>query len=168
MGGRGSFSGKQSGIITSGSSNYGAPGTYEVHRSGDLSAPNKMIFLSASFGEASNYGKESNKNIDTYHIKLNNPLVVNGSTDGEMLRNAWEKLHPGKSYLKGPMTSKKWQTRDKENASALSKSSYDAIIYKKPSGRHEVQIAKKDANRLVKTKTTKHSGKRYTYDDRWV
>ena len=168
MGGRGSFSGKQSGIITSSSSNYGAPGTYEVHRSGDLSAPNKMIFLSASFGEASNYGKESNKNIDTYHIKLNNPLVVNGSTDGEMLRNAWEKLHPGKSYPKGPMTSKKWQTRDKENASALSKSSYDAIIYKKPSGRHEVQIAKKDANRLVKTKTTKHSGKMYTYDDRWV
>jgi hypothetical protein len=168
MGGRSSFSGKQSGLITSSSSNYGVPGTYEVHRSGDLSAPNKMIFLSASFGEASNYGKESNKNIDTYHIKLNNPLVVNGSTDGEMLRNAWEKLHPGKSYPKGPMTSKKWQTRDKENASALSKSSYDAIIYKKPSGRHEVQITKKDANKLVKTKTTKHSGKRYTYDNRWI
>lgn len=168
MGGRGSFSGKRSGLITGGSSNYGAPGTYEVYRSGDLSAPNKMIFLSTSFGEASNYGKEQNKNIDTYHIKLNNPLVVTGSTDGEMLRNAWEKLHPGKSYPKGPMTSKKWQTRDKENASALSKSSYDAIIYKKPSGRHEVQIAKKDVNRLVKTKTTKHSGKFFTYDNRWI
>ena len=34
MGGRSSYSGKQSGIITSSSSNYGAPGTYEVHRSG--------------------------------------------------------------------------------------------------------------------------------------
>ena len=110
---------------------------------GGLSAPNGMIFLSASFGEASNYGRESNKNIDTYHIKLNNPLVVTGSTDGEMLKNAWEKLHPGKPYPKGPMNSKKWQTRDRENASALSKSSYDAIIYKKSSGRHEVQVSKK-------------------------
>ena len=168
MGGRSSSSGKQSGLITISYSNYGATGTYEVYRSGDLSAPNKMIFLSASFGEASNYGKESNKNIDTYHIKLDNPLVVTGSTDGEMLKNAWEKLHPGKSYPKGPMSSKKWQTRDKENASALSKSSYDAIIYKKPSGRHEVQISKKDAGKLTKTKTTKHSGKFYTYDNRWI
>lgn len=93
--------------------------------------------------------------------------MVSGSTDGEMLKNAWEKLHPGKSYPKGPVTSKKWQSRDRENASALSKSPYDAIIYKKSGGRHEVQISKKDANKLNKIKTTKHSGKFYTYDNKW-
>ena len=168
MGGRGSSSNKSSGIIKNTSDNYGKPGTYEVFRTGNLSAPNVMIFLSASFGEASNYGKDSKTDIDTYHIKITNPLVVSGSTDGEMLKNAWEKLHPGKSYPKGPVTSKKWQSRDKENATALSKSPYDAIIYKKSSGRHEVQISKKDAGRLIKTKTTKHSGKLYTYDNRWI
>lgn len=127
-----------------------------------------MVFLSASFGEASNYGRSEKKNIDTYHIKLDNPLVVEGPTDAALLKNAWEKLHPGKQYPKGPINSKKWQARDKQNASALSKSSYDAIIYKKSNGNHEVQIAKKDSGKLIKTKSTKHSGKLYDYKGDWV
>lgn len=173
MGGRGSYSGKNNQIIRESSDNFGSAGTYEVFRSGDLSAPNGMIFFSTSFGEASNYGKSHgdspNKDIDTYHIKINNPLVVTGSTDVEMLRNAWEKLHPGKQYPKGPIDSKKWQKADKQNAKALLDSPYDAIIYLKPKGRHEIMIPKKQADKqLNKVKTTKHSGKFYNYKDEWV
>lgn len=168
MGGRGSSSGRSTGVITSSSSGYGKPGLYEVYRSGDLSAPNGMVFLTASFGEASNYGHSSQRDIDTYQIYLSNPLVVEGPTDAAMLRNAWIKLHPGKEYPKGPITDKKWQARDRQNASALSKSNYDGIIYKKSDGRHEVQISKKDVNKLKKVRSTKHSGKFYTYKGEWI
>lgn len=114
-------------------------------------------------------GDSANKNIDTYHVKLNNPLVVTGSTDAEMLRNAWEKLHPGEPYPnKGPITSKQWQKTDKQNAKALLDSEYDAIIYLKPKGRHEIQIPKKQSDKLNKVKTTEHSGKFYNYKDEWV
>lgn len=40
MDGRGSSSNKSSGIIKNTSDNYGKPGTYEVFRTGNLSAPN--------------------------------------------------------------------------------------------------------------------------------
>lgn len=155
-------------LITQGSSDYGSPGLYEVHRSGDLSAPNGMIFLSASFGDASNYGKDTNGNIDTYQIQLNNPLVVTGDTDVAMLRKAYSILNPDRRLPTGGITSKKWQQMDKQNASALNKSQYDGIIYKKNNGRHEVQISKKRVNELKQTKTTKHSGKLYDYKGDWI
>lgn len=173
MGGRGSSGARGGGgnIIKEGSDKFGKPGLYEVYKAGDLSAPNGMVFLSASYGEASNYGKDQgygSKNIDTYQIQLSNPLVVRGDTDGEMLKSAWETLHPNKEYPKGPMTSSKWQRLDKQNASALAKSPFDSIIYLKKSGRHEVQVPKSRVSELKKTKSDRHSGKFYTYENKWI
>ena len=172
MGGRGSSGDRaKNSIISFNSKDYGNPGIYEVYRAGDLSAPNKMIFLSASYGEASNYGKDKGygaKNIDTYHVEISNPLVVKGDTDGELLRNAWISLHPNQQYPKGAMNDSKWQRLDRQNAEALKTSRYDAIIYLKKSGRHEVQIPKYLSNKLKLIKSDRHSGKFYTYDNRWV
>lgn len=165
MGGRGSNSG--SSLVTEYSSDYGKPGTYELYRVGNLDAPNGMIFLSASPDETALYSfgrdKSTGKNADSfeqYQLKIKNPLVVEEGSDRDNVIAAWKALHPGQDpgLKTSGLPARKWQQMDKQNAKALADSPYDAIIYKKSNGNHEVQIPKSSAESLKKTNSYKYSG----------
>lgn len=153
MGGRGSSTG---GLVTNESSNFGRPGTYELYRTGDLTAPNGMIFLSADALESTGY-QHDRVSLEQYQLNIKNPLVVSEDTDRNNVIAAWKALHPGEDpkIKTSGLSAKKWQQMDQQNAKALEKSDYDAIIYKKADGKHEVQIPKSSANRLTKKNSYK-------------
>lgn len=156
MGGRGGSSGMQGGLLTNKSPDFGRPGTYELYRTGDLTAPNGMIFLSASALESTGY-QHDRVSLEQYQIDIKNPLVVSEDTDRNNVIAAWKALHPGEDpkIKTSGLPARKWQQMDKQNAKALEKSDYDAIIYKKADGKHEVQIPKSSADRLTKKNSYK-------------
>ena len=51
---------------------------------------------------------------------------------------------------------------DKQNAKALENSPYDAIIYKKPDGRQEIQILKSSSKSLKQTNSFEYKGQIYS------
>ena len=139
----------------------GRPGTYRLYRSGDLSAPNGMIFFAAEPSEAEFYG-EVNRDMDAYELDVQNPLVIEANGDAQAVRLAWEALHPGKELKLGSRGldpgSGKWVQLDKQNASALNKSEHDAIIYKIDGKVKEIQIPGKQRDRLNKKDTREYLG----------
>lgn len=174
--------GGSSGLLTDESSDFGKPGTYELYRAGELDAPNGMIFLSASLGESNDYAQyrtitnpDGSKRLDPlssierYKLDIKNPLVVSEDTDRNNLVAAWKALHPGQDpKLKtSGMPARKWQQMDRQNAKALENSDYDAIIYKKPNGRHEVQIPKSSRDSLKLTKKVNRPGISLGKDGKW-
>lgn len=171
MGGRGGSSGiSGAGLITDQSSNFGSPGTYELYRSGNLDAPNGMIFLSASLGESMKYGETQHQGtVERYQLDIKNPLVVSESSDRDNVIAAWKALHPGEDpgIKTSGLPAKKWQQMDKQNAKALADSPYDAIIYKKADGRHEVQIPKSSSNALVLKKKIDRPNLTYNKNGEW-
>lgn len=170
MGGRGSSSAAGGNLITDESTNFGAPGTYELYRAGNLDAPNDMIFLSASLGETLAYARSSSVNtMERYQIDIKNPLIVSEDTDRNNVIAAWKALHPGEDpkIKTSGLPAKQWQRMDKQNAKALESSPYDAIIYKKANGRHEVQIPKSSASKLKMDKSIKYPNMVYNSENRW-
>lgn len=160
----------QGGLLTDKSPDFGKPGTYELYRAGELNAPNGMIFLSASLGESMEYGSAGNHStVERYQIDVKNPLVVSEDSDRNNLIAAWKALHPGEDpkVKTSGMPAKKWQQMDKQNAKALEKSDYDAIIYKKPNGRHEVQIPKSASNNLTLKKKINRPDLIYNKKGEW-
>ena len=135
----------------------GAPGTYRLFRSGDLTAPNGMIFLAAQSSEAEYYGS-MDRDLDAYDLDVKNPLLIDAPTDVAAVQRAWKALHPDKELKLGPngLVGNKWQTLDKQNSSALKKSDYDAIIYKIDGKVKEVQIPGKDRDRLKLLQTREY------------
>lgn len=169
MGGRGGSS-RIGGLLTDQSPDFGRAGTYELYRSGDLSAPNGMIFLSASLGESMRYGATSgHETVERYQLKLKNPLVVSEDSDRDNVIAAWKALHPGEDpgIKTSGLPARKWQQMDKQNAEALVDSPYDAIIYKKSDGRHEVQIPKSASDSLVLKKKINRPSLTYNKDGEW-
>lgn len=162
-------------VMTDESSDFGEAGTYELYRVGGFEAKSGMAFFSASPAEVSLYAfarhkiKASDGNgytledadsFSQYRVKLNNPLVVHESSDRNNVIAAWKKLHPGEDpkIKTNGLPAKKWQQMDKQNAKALVNSPYDAIIYKKDNGHHEVQIPLASIGNVKKTNTYKYSG----------
>lgn len=152
----------RSGLLTDKSPDFGRPGTYELYRSGGMDAPNGMIFLSASPAETSKYVHEEDgrTTFEQYQVNIKNPLVVSEDTDRNNVIAAWKALHPGEDpkIKTSGLPAKKWQQMDKQNAKALENSEYDAIIYKKANGRHEVQIPKSSGSSLKKTNSYDSKG----------
>lgn len=170
MGGRGSSSVAGGNLITDESANFGAPGTYELYRAGNLDAPNGMVFLSASLGETLAYARSSDVNtMERYQLDIKNPLIVSEDTDRNNVIAAWKALHPGEDpkIKTSGLPARKWQQMDKQNAKALESSPYDAIIYKKANGRHEVQIPKSSVDKLKIDKSIKYPDMVYNKDNRW-
>lgn len=152
-------------------------GTYELYRAGNLEAPNGMIFLTTRPEEAANYAlvgtrtklesggyrSEPHKTIEQYKLNIKNPLVVDEGTDRNNIIKAWQILHPGEDakIKTSGLPAKQWQRMDKQNAKALENSQYDAIIYKKPDGRQEIQIPKSAASKLKQTNSYEYGGQHY-------
>ena len=161
---------------TSNSNEYA--GTYELYRAGNLEAPNGMIFLTTSPEEAAQYAfsgtktkvesggyiSEMHKSIEQYSLNIKNPLVVDEGTDRNNIIKAWQILHPGEDakIKTSGLPAKQWQRMDKQNAKALENSPYDAIIYKKPDGKQEIQIPKSAVNSLKQTNSFKYDGQTYS------
>lgn len=164
MGGRGSTS-AASGLITDQSSNFGQPGVYRLYRAGNLDAPRGMVFFDASFDEASWYSyrplnlKSAPDTVEEYDLQISNPLYVQADSKADAVLQAWKTLHPeGDPKVKiktqdgkTTMNSTDWQKIDKQNAKALEKSGYDAIVIQDGSGHHEVQVHKSSVRNLKAT-----------------
>ena len=139
------------GKITLNSENFGEAGDYVVYRNGSIGSSG-MIFFSPKKEGADTYSfAHGGSNTGEYEVHLEKPLVIRGETDVECIKKAYETLHPGKA-VKGPMTSAKWISCDKANASALNSGTdgYDSVVYiinGKPS---EVQVSAKKAKKSVK------------------
>jgi len=139
------------GKITLNSDNFGEAGDYVVYRNGSIGSSG-MIFFSPKKEGADTYSfAHGGSNTGEYEVHLEKPLVIRGETDVECIKKAYETLHPGKA-VKGPMTSAKWISCDKANASALNSGTdgYDSVVYiinGKPS---EVQVSAKKAKKSVK------------------
>ena len=140
----------EEGFINKSSPDFGKPGTYVMYRSGAI-GKGGMLFFSPDKAGADQYADLHDNKTGQYTVEIKNPLVITGETDPQCVRRAWEALHPGKK-AKSPDGSK-WVTMDKQNASALSKSEYDAIIYKIGDEPHEIQIPARQAKRLSKIAT---------------
>lgn len=139
------------GKITLNSENFGEAGDYVVYRNGSIGSSG-MIFFSPKKEGADSYSfAHGGSNTGEYEVHLEKPLVIRGETDVECIKKAYETLHPGKA-VKGPLTSAKWISCDKANASALNSGTdgYDSVVYiinGKPS---EVQVSAKKAKKSVK------------------
>lgn len=139
------------GKITMNSENFGEAGDYVVYRNGSIGSSG-MIFFSPKKEGADSYSfAHGGSNTGEYEVHLEKPLVIRGETDVECIKKAYETLHPGKA-VKGPLTSAKWISCDKANASALNSGTdgYDSVVYiinGKPS---EVQVSAKKAKKSVK------------------
>ena len=103
-------------------------------------------------------------------MHLKKPLVIHGTTDVDCILQAYESLHPGKT-IKGPITSSKWISSDKANASALNSGvgGYDSIVYVLNGKPHEVQVsakkAKRDVTKTGEYTTTQWSRSGHTYEE---
>ncbi len=165
-----SVHGERPGKITESSSNFGEEGDYVVYRNGSIGSSGMIFFSPKKEGADSYASLHDSGNTGEYEVHLKNPLVINGTTDVECIKQAYEKLHPGKT-LKGPLTSSKWISCDKANASALNSGvgGYDSIVYVLNGEPHEVQVSAKKAKRdVAKTgeyTTTKWSRSGYTYEE---
>ena len=139
------------GKITLNSENFGEAGDYVVYRNGSIGSSG-MIFFSPKKEGADSYSfAHGGSNTCEYEVHLEKPLVIRGETDVACIKKAYETLHPGKA-VKGPLTSAKWISCDKANASALNAGTdgYDSVVYiinGKPS---EVQVSAKKAKKTVK------------------
>lgn len=127
----------EEGLISSGSSKYGQPGSYAIYRTGEVSE-NGMVFFATTKEGADTYASQHDNKTSQYRAVLKNPLVVEGAGDGECLAKAHEIL-TGKK-ISGGLTDTKWIAADRQNASALASSGYDSIIYVVNGRPTEVQI----------------------------
>lgn len=150
--------GAKEGKITESSENFGEPGDYVVYRNGNVGSSG-MIFYSPVKEGADQYASQhENGNTSEYEVHLDNPLVIRGDTDVACIRAAYNALHPDKP-LKGELTSSKWISCDKQNATALNSgnSGYDSVIYiigGKPS---EVQVSAKKVKSDKVKKTAEYT-----------
>lgn len=128
-----------------------AESTYTLYRSGDLSAPNKMLFFSPDRSVADSYS--NGRKIGEYQVKISNPLIINATNDVNAILQITKKLQ-GKDVETYDLDGDKWQKLDKRNAEILKKSPYDAIFIKQDGKIKEVQIAK-DQFRGIKLKENK-------------
>lgn len=161
---------EKAGKITAESDGFGQEGDYVVYRNGSIGS-NGMIFLSPKKEGADSYSSlHGNGNTGEYEIPLRSPLVIQGKSDAECIKKAYEALHPEKP-ISGEMSAKKWISCDKANASALNsgQGGYDSIIYVINGEPSEVQIsAKKARTELKKTgeyTVTDWSKSGYTYEE---
>lgn len=158
------------GKITANSDNFGEAGDYIIYRNGTV-GDKGMVFFSPKKEGADLYSDNHNgRNTEEYEVTLKKPLVVRAETDVACVKAAYNELHPDKPF-KGELTSGKWISTDKANASALNNGvgGYDSIVYiinGKPS---EVQISGKMAKgNVIKTgeyTTTDWSRSGYTYEE---
>lgn len=165
-----SVHGEKPGKITEASANFGSEGDYVVYRNGSIGSSG-MIFFAPKKEQADTYSSlHDSGNTGQYEVHLKNPLVINGTTEVECIKKAYERLHPGKT-IKGPLTSSKWISSDKANASALNSGvgGYDSIVYVLNGKPHEVQVsakkAKKDVAKTGEYTTTKWSRSGHTYEE---
>lgn len=131
----------------------GIPGEYTLYRAGDLNVQQGIIFMTTSRATAETYQDtgSTHRDVNTYSLNISNPLVIDGEgMDTVALRKGWLALHPGKTmadYRKklgsGGLTAKKWQQLDRENATGLNASPYDAVVYKNGNKIKEVWVSKK-------------------------
>lgn len=137
---------EKDGKITLNSKNFGEAGEYVVYRNGNVGSSG-MVFLSPKKEVADSYAFSHNgENTKEYEVRLEKPLVIDGPTDVACITKAYNTLHPEKPH-KGELTSSKWISYDKANASALNKnaSGYDSIIYIINGKPAEVQVSAKKA-----------------------
>ena len=116
----------------------GKPGEYTLYRAGEVERTG-FVFLTTDKSVADSYSQGGERAVGEYKVQINNPLVIDGEGyDTVALRKAWLALHPGttiddykKEIVKGGgMTEAKWKKADRQNAAALLKSPYDAVVYK--------------------------------------
>lgn len=138
----------EKGYINSKSADFGKPGNYVMYRTGDLSQ--KMLFFAPSKEGADAYASLHDGKTSQYHVRIKNPLVVDGKTDVECINKAYTALHGGKT-LKSLITGSQWIKADASNARELSKNGYDAIIYTIDGDPHEIQVTQSRKNDLTKT-----------------
>ena len=140
------------GKITYNSPDFGKPGKYVMYRQGNLGNNSMMFFAPMKEGadlyaSARSLGDEGPTG--QYEVEIKNPLIIKGGGDSECINKAYAALHPDKPKL--VQNGSQWKKADAENASALNKSEYDAIIYiinGKPS---EIQVTKKRIKDVKKT-----------------
>lgn len=115
-----------------------------------------------SYTETDPYDRSDTRTV-TY-TKIGPDTWKGKDTDRNNVIAAWKALHPGKdpNIKTSGLPARKWQQMDKQNAKALADSPYDAIIYKKADGRHEVQIPKSQSDSLKKTNSYKYGGQRFS------
>lgn len=155
---------KNDGIIRAGSPDYGKPGQYEVFRSGNMNAPNGMIYTAPTFGGANTYantGKVERKTVERWNVNIKNPLVIEGRSDVENLKLTYKALF-GKDFGDKPLDEKTWQKYDAMFARKLNKFSnkYDAIITKINGEPREIQLPKEKA-------LMRQTGSYNRYDMEW-
>lgn len=147
MGGRGNSLGMRGSGSQDSALIAGKPGEYTLYRAGDVGRTG-FVFLTTDRSVADTYSQGGERAVGEYKVQINNPLVIDGEGyDTVALRNAWIALHPGKTVqdyskeiVKGGMTEAKWKKADKQNAAALLKSPYDAVVYKNGDKVREVWI----------------------------
>lgn len=139
MGGGGNSVSQDSRLIS------GEPGEYTLYRAGEVERRG-FVFLTTDKDVADSYSEDGTRAVSAYKVQINNPLVIDASTDTEALRNAWLELHPTKgpqdyrNIIKGNLTAAKWQRIDADNARALLNTTYDAVVYKNGNKIREVWV----------------------------
>lgn len=128
----------ESGLINSNSEQYGQPGSYAIYRTGRISDSGMVFFASTKEGADTYASLHSEGNTVQYKARLENPLVVEGTSDGQCLKKAYAAL-TGKTYP-GAITEEVWKSLDKQNAAAIVSSGHDAIIYMVNGKPKEIQI----------------------------
>ena len=152
MGASKETTGEVDGKITYNSSEFGKPGRYVMYRQGNLGNSSMLFFAPKKEGAdlyASGRPLGDEGPTGRYEVDIKNPLIIEGNGDVECINKAYKALHPDKP--KTINTASQWKSADSANASALSKSPYDAIIYIIEGKPSEIQIPKKRMKELEKT-----------------
>ena len=82
---------ESSGIIESGSQEFGKPGTYIVYRNGSHQTKRGFISFSDTSAGADKYAKDGSKT-EKFSVTINNPYVSKGNTSLEAFKSAYKDL----------------------------------------------------------------------------
>lgn len=144
-------------------------GTYSIYRAGEPNSKSPLVFFTPSKDDAYYYSLFSDREegkFDEYEISYSSPLVVSGTTDRERLKTAWQVLHPEdelkpQEVMSTAQLAKWWQRLDRQNATALKKQGYDALVLKdsKTNKVVEVQLLAKTA-KMKKNRSVTYKNKK--------
>lgn len=144
----------EEGHINATSKDFGKPGSYVMYRTGAI-GNSGMLFFAPKKESADTYASLHDSKTGQYTCDIKKPLIIRGTSDTECVKKAYEALHPGKIAIKKgtSLTSSKWISLDKQNATALPAFGYDALIYMIGEEPREIQIPAKEKSRLNKLAT---------------
>ena len=139
---------ESSGIIESGSQEFGKPGTYIVYRNGSHQTKRGFISFSDTSAGADKYAKDGSKT-EKFSVTINNPYVSKGNTSIEAFKSAYKDLlgsepeiDPNKEKINDT-----WRKCDSAMAKYLLVKGYDSLIYLVPQA-NEVNVIGADIDKM--------------------